>query len=102
MLRRLLPNVFSALMVITALPRLASADDVCISPLTVDAVSDCPDVEARPILTHRSPVKLTTVARKATERSLVEPPPPSAAATGAEIRRNLSRARSTHLLVTEI
>jgi TolA-binding protein len=102
MLRCSLPIGLSAAMAVTALPLLASAADICISPLTVEALSDCPDGEARPVSGRRPPMKFTSTARPVDLRSPAQPPQPSAAATAAEIRRNLSSIQSTRLLVTQI
>src|SRR4051812_31076493 len=102
MLRRLLPiGLPAALLVITSSPD-TSAADACIASKTIDSLSSCPGIEARPVTGRRPPVKFGNPPKPATTKDVTRPPPPSATGAAAQLRRNLASARGTQLLVTQI
>jgi tetratricopeptide (TPR) repeat protein len=81
----------------------ASADDVCLSPKVVSALSSCPSgapPERAP--GSKSPVKLPPQAPAKPQKNLTKPPNPDGPGTATEIRRKLASVQSVQLLVTQI
>ena len=81
----------------------ASADDVCLSPKVVEALSSCPGGPApERVSGAKSLVKLPPPAPAKTLKGPAAPPNPDGPGTAVEIRRNLASTRSGQLLVTQI